>query len=59
MTAALPSVLGLLYVVVVSTFFGYTVWGMLLRDHPVALVAPFTLLVPPVGILSAWTAVWV
>ena len=40
--------------VVVSTFFGYGVWYWLLSRHPASTVAPFTLLVPVVGILTAW-----
>lgn len=48
--------LALLYVVVLSTFFGFGAWTWLLRRHPASTVAPFTLLVPPVGILSAWVA---
>jgi O-acetylserine/cysteine efflux transporter len=44
----------LAYVVVVSTFFGYGVWYWLLSRHPASTVAPFTLLVPAVGILTAW-----
>lgn len=49
-------VLALLYVVGVSTFGGYGVWTALMARHPASQVAPFTLLVPPVGILAAWLA---
>jgi O-acetylserine/cysteine efflux transporter len=42
------------YVVVVSTFFGYGVWYRLMSRHPASTVAPFTLLVPVVGIFTAW-----
>ncbi len=49
-------VLALLYVVVVSTAFGFGSWTWLLRRHPASRVAPFTLLVPPVGIMAAWIA---
>jgi O-acetylserine/cysteine efflux transporter len=48
--------LALMYVVVVSTAFGYGVWTWLLGRHPASRVAPFTLLVPPVGIAAAWIA---
>lgn len=48
--------LALGYVVVVSTFFGFGVWTWLLSRHPAASVAPFTLLVPVVGIAAAWVA---
>jgi O-acetylserine/cysteine efflux transporter len=49
-------VAALLYVVVLSTAFGFGTWTWLLRRHPASRVAPFTLLVPVVGILSAWVA---
>jgi O-acetylserine/cysteine efflux transporter len=49
-------ILALLYVVIVSTAFGFGAWTWLLRRHPASRVAPFTLLVPPVGIASAWIA---
>ncbi len=49
-------VLALLYVVVVSTFFGFGSWTWLMRRHPASRVAPFTLLVPPVGLAAAWIA---
>ncbi|MDT7574174.1 MAG: O-acetylserine/cysteine efflux transporter [Pseudonocardiales bacterium] len=44
----------LAYVVVVSTFFGYGTWYRLMSRYPASTVAPFTLLVPVVGILTAW-----
>ena len=44
----------LAYVVVVSTFFGYGVWYWLMSRYPASTVAPFTLLVPVIGILTAW-----
>ena len=49
-------VLALAYIVAVSTFFGYGSWAWLLGRHPASAVAPFTLLVPVVGILAAWVA---
>ncbi len=49
-------VLALLYVVVLSTFGGFGVWTWLLGRHPASQVAPFTLLVPVVGIAAAWLA---
>ena len=48
--------LALLYVVLVATAFGFGTWTWLLRRHPASRVAPFTLLVPPVGIAAAWIA---
>ncbi len=50
------AVLSVAYVVVVATFFGFGVWTWLLSRHPASRVAPFTLLVPPVGIAAAWLA---
>ena len=48
--------LALLYVVVLSTLLGFGVWAWLLGQHPASTVAPFTLLVPVVGIAAAWLA---
>jgi len=53
---ALPSVLGLLYVVVVATLIGYGIWNSLLSRHPSNVVAPFSMLVPVVGVLASWLA---
>jgi O-acetylserine/cysteine efflux transporter len=47
-------VLALLYVVGLSTFAGFGAWAWLLGRHPASTVAPFTLLVPVVGIAAAW-----
>lgn len=43
----------LAYIVVLSTAFGFGAWTWLLRAHPASRVAPFTLLVPVVGIACA------
>ncbi len=51
---ALPSVLGLLYIVVIATGLGYGLWNTLLARHPSSVVAPFSMLVPVVGVLSSW-----
>ncbi|WP_375424331.1 EamA family transporter [uncultured Friedmanniella sp.] len=51
---ALPSVLGLLYIVVIATGVGYGIWNILLSRHPSSVVAPFSMLVPVVGVLSSW-----
>lgn len=53
-TQALPSVLGLLYIVLVATLLGYGLWNSLLSRHPSSVVAPFSMLVPVVGVLSSW-----
>src|SRR5439155_26132780 len=49
-------VLSVVYVVVGATFFGFGSWAWLMRRHPASRVVPFALLVPPVGIASAWVA---
>lgn len=53
---ALPSVLGLLYIVVVATIVGYGIWNGLLGRYPSSTVAPFSMLVPVVGVLASWAA---
>ena len=55
-TLDLGGTLSLLYVVVLSTGFGYGAWTWLMTRHPASTVAPFTLAVPVVGIGSAWLA---
>jgi O-acetylserine/cysteine efflux transporter len=47
------TVASLLYIAVVSTIFGYAAWGHLLKLYPAATAAPFALLVPVSGTLSA------
>src|SRR5207253_1893417 len=47
-------VAALAYVVVVSTIFGYGTWYWLMSRYPASTVSPFTLLVPVVGIATAW-----
>jgi O-acetylserine/cysteine efflux transporter len=53
---ALPAVLGLLYVVLVATVLGYGLWTRLLAAYPSSTVAPFSMLVPVVGVLASWVA---
>ena len=53
---ALPSVLGLLYIVIVATIVGYGIWNGLLSRYPSSTVAPFSMLVPVVGVLASWAA---
>lgn len=38
----------------VATLFGFGVWGRLLRKYDAGTVAPFSLLVPVVGMAAAW-----
>jgi O-acetylserine/cysteine efflux transporter len=53
---ALPSVLGLLYIVLVATLVGYGIWSSLLGRYPSSTVAPFSMLVPVVGVLASFVA---
>jgi O-acetylserine/cysteine efflux transporter len=53
---ALPAVLGLLYVVLIATIAGYGIWTGLLARYPSSTVAPFSMLVPVVGIFASWIA---
>jgi O-acetylserine/cysteine efflux transporter len=48
------ALLALGYVVVVATFFGFGVWTWLMSRYPASTVAPFTLLVPVLGVATAW-----
>ncbi|MEN7529812.1 MULTISPECIES: EamA family transporter [unclassified Cupriavidus] len=41
------------YLAFAATLFGYTMWGRLLTRYPASKVAPLTLLVPVVGLVSA------
>jgi O-acetylserine/cysteine efflux transporter len=49
-------VIGLLYVVLLASGFGYGVWTWLLQKHETAKVAPYSLLVPVTGLGGAWVA---
>lgn len=46
-------VLAVFYLAMVATIVGYVLWGRLLSRHPASKVAPLSLLVPVVGLLSA------
>jgi O-acetylserine/cysteine efflux transporter len=39
-----------------ASLVGYTIWNMLLGRYPAALVAPFALLTPPIGLAAAAVA---
>ncbi len=51
--ASLPAWGAAIWQGVANTLFGYGVWNWLLARHPAAVVAPFSLLVPVVGMLSS------
>ncbi|GLZ31271.1 membrane protein [Lentzea sp. NBRC 105346] len=42
------------YVAWISTLLGFGIWGFLLQRYDASTVAPFSLLVPIFGMLSAW-----
>ncbi|WP_026632624.1 EamA family transporter [Dyadobacter alkalitolerans] len=46
------TILAVLYIVYLSSFVGYGIWGYLLNTYPTAVVTPFTLLLPVVGLVS-------
>ncbi len=43
-----------IYTAVFASLIGYGIWNSLLARYPTGAVVPFTLLVPVVGILTAW-----
>lgn len=45
-----------LYTVIGASLIGYTLFNGLMAKYPAASVVPYILLVPPVGLLSAWLA---
>lgn len=45
---------GLAYTVLVGTLLGSGIWSWLMARHPAGLVAPFSMLVPVVGLSAAW-----
>ncbi|SAK70074.1 permease [Caballeronia hypogeia] len=49
----LVSVFAILYLSFVATLVGYSLWGKLLARYPAGSVAPFSLLVPVIGLVSA------
>lgn len=50
----LPALLGLAYTALVATVLGSGVWSWLMARHAAGVVAPFSMLVPVVGMSSAW-----
>ena len=51
--ATVPAWLGLAYTCVIATAVGSGIWTWLLARHPAGVVAPFSMLVPVAGILTA------
>jgi O-acetylserine/cysteine efflux transporter len=52
-TLSAPQWLGVAFQAWPTTLLAFAIWARLLRRYPVALVAPFTLLVPIVGMTAA------
>ncbi len=50
---AVPAWIGLAYTCVIATALGSGIWTWLLARHPAGVVAPFSMLVPVAGILTA------
>jgi O-acetylserine/cysteine efflux transporter len=50
----LAAILSTGYTVVGASLLGYVVWNSLLARYPAGAVVPYVLIVPPVGILTAW-----
>lgn len=53
-SAGWPSMISLLYIVYGATLVGFGLWGKLLSRYPAAVVSPFSLLVPIVGMSSSY-----
>ena len=52
-----PAILSTLYTAVAASLIGYGIWNTLLAKYPTSAVVPFTLLVPVIGIFTAWLLV--
>jgi O-acetylserine/cysteine efflux transporter len=48
------SIFAIVYLAFIATLIGYSLWSRLLSRYPASQVAPFSLLVPIVGLASAW-----
>jgi O-acetylserine/cysteine efflux transporter len=53
-TTGLLALAGLVYTVLVGTLLGSGLWAALMSRNPSSSVAPFSMLVPVVGIAAAW-----
>ncbi|ACU98309.1 EamA family transporter [Saccharomonospora viridis] len=49
-----PGLAALAYIVLLGTVAGSGIWTALLKRYPAGMVAPFSMLVPVVGIAAAW-----
>jgi O-acetylserine/cysteine efflux transporter len=50
---SMVSILSILYLAFIATLLGYSLWSRLLSRYPASHVAPFSLLVPVIGLSSA------
>lgn len=48
-----PAIMGIAYIVYISTLVAYSLWSWLLARHPASTISPFALLVPVFGLLSS------
>lgn len=53
-TIGWATIVSVAFTAVLASLVGYTIWNMLLGRYPASVVAPFALLVPPVGLGAAW-----
>ncbi len=51
---SLVAILSTAYTAVAASLIGYGIWNSLMAIYPASRVAPFTLLVPIIGLLAAW-----
>jgi O-acetylserine/cysteine efflux transporter len=51
------AILSTLYTAGISSLVGYGIWNFLLARYPTSAVVPYSLLIPIVGIVSAWIVV--
>lgn len=49
-----PALLGMAYTIVLGTLVGSGIWTWLMACHPSGVIAPFSMLVPVVGMSAAW-----
>ncbi|HEX6955607.1 MAG TPA: EamA family transporter [Agromyces sp.] len=53
-TLGWPTLASVAFTAIAASLIGYSIWNALLGRYPAAVVVPFALLVPPVGIAAAW-----
>ena len=51
---SLLAILSTVYTAVGASLIGYGIWNFLLSRYPTSAVVPFTLLIPIIGIITAW-----